>query len=199
MALARRDNVHHTYGDYLGWPEDVRYELIGGVAYLMAPAPDLLHQEIAGEIYRQISTALIGAQCRAFIAPLDVRLPSTEEADEQIDTVVQPDVLVVCDAFKLDRRGVRGAPDLVVEVLSPSTATHDHVTKRRVYERAGVREFWLVHPTDRMVTIYRLADGEYGKPDVQELSGKTPVGVLSGVAVAWDELVARLPQPEKIP
>ena len=94
------------------------------------------------------------------------------------------------------RRGVRGAPDFVVEVLSSSTASHDHVLKRRVYERAGVREYWLVHPIDRMVTIYRLLDGEYGKPDVQELSGETAVGVLEGVSVAWDDLVRRLPPPE---
>lgn len=87
-------------------------------------------------------------------------------------------------------------PDLVVEVLSPSTAGHDHVLKRRVYERAGVREFWLVHPTDRMVTIYRLVDGQYGKPDVQELEGETHVAALAGVVVAWDALVERLPPVE---
>lgn len=196
MALARRDNVYHTYADYLGWPEDVRYELIDGVAYLMAPTPDLAHQEVAGEIYFQLRNALEGSPCRALIAPVDVRLPRANETDERIDTVVQPDVLVVCDAAKLDRRGVRGAPDLVVEVLSPSTASHDHVLKRRVYERAGVLEYWLIHPTDRMVTIYRLADVEYGKPDVQELTGETPVGVLPGVAIAWDALVARLPPVE---
>lgn len=196
MALARRDNVYHTYADYLGWPEDVRYELIDGVAYLMAPAPDLAHQEVAGEIYFQLRNALEGSPCRALIAPVDVRLPKANETDERIDTVVQPDVLVVCDAAKLDRRGVRGAPDLVVEVLSPYTASHDHVLKRRVYERAGVREYWLVHPTDRMVTIYRLAGAEYGKPDVQELTGETPVGVLPGVSIAWDALVARLPPVE---
>lgn len=191
MGLARRDNTQHTYGDYLGWPEEVRYELIDGVAYMMAPAPDLAHQELVGEIYRQLATALRGARCRAFIAPLDVRLPGGGEADEQVDTVVQPDVLVVCDPSKLDSRGVRGAPDLVVEVLSPSTATHDHILKRRAYERAGVAEFWLVHPTDRVLTIYRLAGTEYGKPEVVELSGKTAVAVLPGIEIAWDELAGR--------
>lgn len=110
MVLARRDNAYHTYADYLGWPEDVRCELIDGVAYLMAPVPDLVHQELVGGIYRQLASTLDGAECRALIAPLDVRLPKTDEADAQVDTVVQPDVLVVCDASKLDRRGVRGAP-----------------------------------------------------------------------------------------
>jgi Uma2 family endonuclease len=196
MGPALRDYEHHTYADYLSWPEEMRYELIDGIAYLMEPAPTLDHQDIAGEIYFQLRGALEGKPCRAFIAPVDVRLPEAQEADDLVDTVVQPDVLVVCDSAKLDRRGVRGAPDFVVEVLSPATASHDHVRKRRAYERAGVREFWLVHPTDRMVTIYRLTDGEYGKPEVCELTGETPVGVLPGVAIAWDDLVGRLPKPE---
>jgi len=193
MRLAPSKSESYTYSDYLHWPEDVRYELIDGVAYLMAPAPVLAHQEVAGEIYRQLSNALQGKPCRPFIAPVDVRLPRAGESDEWVDTVVQPDVLVVCDPGKLDRRGVRGAPDLVVEVLSPGTASHDHVLKRRVYERAGVAEYWLVHPGDRLLTVYRLERGEYGKPDVQALVGETPVGVLPGVSLQWDDLVARLP------
>jgi len=102
----------------------------------------------------------------------------------------------VCDPAKLDRRGVRGAPDWVLEVLSPATAGHDQVAKRRIYERAGVREYWMVHPADRVLTVYRLANGAYGRPDTQLLEGTTPVGVLPGVVVAWDELAARLPKPE---
>lgn len=83
-----------------------------------------------------------------------------------------------------------------MEVLSPSTASHDHLLKRRVYERAGVPEYWLVHTVDRFVTIYRLVEGAYGKPDIRELTGQTEIAVLPGVAIAWDELVARLPQPD---
>jgi Uma2 family endonuclease len=197
MSLPRKDLSKHTYGDYLRWPEDVRYELIDGEAYLMAPpAPDLAHQDIAGEIFRQVANALEGKPCRAFIAPVDVRLPKGREADESVDTVVQPDVLVVCDDTKLDRRGVRGAPDWVVEVLSPATAGHDQVKKRRIYERHGVKEYWLVHPTDQVLIIYRLAGAEYGKPDVQELVGETPIVVLPGVVITWDALAARLPKPE---
>ena len=196
MGLPQRDDAHHTYGDYLGWPDDVRYELIDGVAYLMAPAPTLAHQDVVGEVYRQLANALQDKPCRVYVAPVDVRLPKANEADAEIDTVVQPDVLVLCDPGKTDRRGVRGAPDLVVEVLSPGTASHDHVRKRRVYERAGVREYWLVHPVDRMVTIYRLEQGQFGKPDLFYLTGETPVGILPGVTVAWDALVQRLPEPD---
>lgn len=196
MSLAKRDDAKHTYADYLTWPDDARYELIDGVAYLMAPAPDLPHQDIAGEIYRQLANQLEGKSCRPFIAPVDVRLPKRKEADSAVDTVVQPDVLVVCDSAKLDRRGVRGAPDFIVEVLSPATSGHDQVRKRALYERAGVREFWLVHPGDRLLMRYVLTGSEFGKPDVQELNGATPVAILPGVTIAWDELVSRLPPVE---
>ena len=197
MGLPQPDRQQYTYADYLTWPADVRYELIGGVAYLMAPAPTLDHQDVVGEVYRQLANALEGHSCRAYVAPVDVRVPRTDEADDAVDTVVQPDVLVICDRSKTDRRGVRGGPDLVVEVLSPGTASHDHVRKRRVYERAGVREYWLVHPVDRIVTIYRLEQGQFGRPDVFELAGETPVGVLPGVVIVWDALVARLAPPEE--
>jgi Uma2 family endonuclease len=187
---------HYTYGDYLSWPDDVRYELIDGVAYLMAPAPTLAHQDVVGEVYFQLRRALEGKPCRVYVSPLDVRLPKADEADERVDTVVQPDVLVVCDPGKTDRRGLRGAPDLAVEVLSPGTASHDQVRKRRVYERAGVREYWLVHPIDRVITVYRLEGERFAPPEIAELAGETPVGILPGVAIAWDALVERLPVPE---
>jgi Uma2 family endonuclease len=195
-GVARRDDELHNYGDYLKWPSEPRYELLDGLAYLMSPGPDLAHQDLVGEIFVQVSVALRGKPCRAFIAPLDVRLPRADEADERIESVVQPDVVVVCDPSKLDRRGVRGAPDWVVEVISASTASHDQVRKRRLYERAGVREFWLVHPMDRVLTVYRLIGTEYGRPDTQALEGETPVGVLPGVVVRWDEVAARLPNVE---
>ena len=197
MGLQLKDQQYHTYADYLGWPDDVRYELIDGEAYLMAPpAPTISHQTVAGEIYFQLRLALDGKPCVPLIAPVDVRLPKADEADEAIDTVVQPDVLVVCDPAKISERGVRGAPDWVVEVLSPGTASHDQINKRRTYERASIAEYWLVHPTDRVLTVYRLENGAYGKPDMQELAGETAISVLPGVTITWDALVARLPKPE---
>ena len=196
MGLALRTEKHYTYADYLQWPDETRYELIDGKAFLMSPAPLVEHQEIAGEVFRQLANQLDGQPCRPYIAPVDVRLPRKDEADAAIDTVVQPDVLVVCDPHKIDRRGVRGAPDWVLEVLSPSTAAHDQIAKRRTYERAGVREYWLVHPGDRTLTVYVLDNGQYGRPDIYELKDETPIGVLPGVSIAWDALVERLPKPE---
>ena len=196
MGLALRTEKHYTYADYLQWPDDTRYELIDGEAFRMAPTPLIEHQEIAGEVYCQLANQLDGQPCRPYIAPVDVRLPRTDEADAAIDTVVQPDVLVVCDPGKVDRRGVRGAPDWLLEVLSPSTAAHDQIAKRRTYERAGVRDYWLVHPGDRTLTVYVLDNGQYGRPEIYELKDATPIGVLPGVSIAWDALVERLPKPE---
>ena len=196
MGLALRTEKHYTYADYLQWPDDTRYELIDGEAFRMAPTPLIEHQEIAGEVYCQLANQLDGQPCRPYIAPVDVRLPRKDEADAAIDTVVQPDVLVVCDPHKIDRRGVRGAPDWVLEVLSPSTAAHDQIAKRRTYERAGVREYWLVHPGDRTLTVYVLENGQYGRPEIYELKDATPIGVLPGVSIAWDALIERLPKPE---
>ena len=196
MGLALRKEKHYTYADYLQWPDETRYELIDGEAFLMSPAPLVEHQEVAGEVYYQLRNQLDGQPCRPYIAPVDVRLPRKDEADAAIDTVVQPDILVVCDPRKIDRRGVRGAPDWLLEVLSPSTAAHDQIAKRRTYERAGVREYWLVHPGDRTLTVYLLDNGQYGRPEIYELKDATPIGVLPGVSIAWDALVARLPKPE---
>lgn len=193
MGLALKDTQFYCYGDYLTWPDDTRYELIDGQAYAMSPAPDLAHQEVAGEIYLQARLALKNKPCRAFIAPVDVRLPKRDEADDLIDTVVQPDVLVVCDSSKLGRRGVRGAPDWVVEVLSPATAGHDQIRKRTLYERCGVKEYWLVHPVDRLLTVYILINAEYGKPELYELTGETQVNVLPDIVIQWDDLMTRLP------
>jgi len=192
MGLPQRDDKKHTYAEYCSWPEDARYELLDGVAYAMSPAPTIAHQDIVLEILRQVADALEGGPCRVFVAPVDVRLPKSREKDEKIDTVVQPDILVVCDSKKIDAKGVRGAPDWVVEVLSSSTASHDQILKRRIYEKHGVREYWLVHPTDRLVMIYRLLKDEYGKPDVVEMKDETAVGILPDIVIGWEKVTRRL-------
>jgi Uma2 family endonuclease len=158
----------------------------------MSPAPSRPHQDLVGEVYLQVRLALEGRECRAYVAPLDVRLPKAGEADDEIDTVVQPDVLIVCDRSKLDKRGVRGAPDWVAEVLSPHTAGYDQITKLAAYERAGVREVWLLHPLDRTLAIYRLVDDRYARADIFELKGQSTLTAVHGVTVDWDRVVAAL-------
>jgi len=192
MALALRDYQRHTYAEYLAWPEEARYELIDGLAYAMDPAPLRQHQRIVLEMARQIAAAVDGGPCEVNIAPFDVRLPRAHEGDELIDTVVQPDIVVVCDRSKLDDRGCRGAPDWLVEVLSPGSAAHDQVRKLFLYERHGVREYWLVHPADEIVTVYRLENGVCGRPLVQELLGTLSSSACPRVEIDWEVIVRGL-------
>lgn len=186
--MRQRDMQHHTYADYLIWSADSGNEVIDGIAYVREPpSPSRLHQELVLELGRQVAAALEGKPGRAYIAPFDVRLPKDGGADDQIDTVVQPDVLIVCDLQKLDDRGMSGAPDWIAEVLSPSTARYDRTTKLRAYERAGVPEVWLI---DKTVTIHRIAVGRYAQPSILDLEGEMAIAAVPGVSIDWDRLRA---------
>ena len=167
---------------------------------LLAPLPLLdvaslqafSHQGIVLELGHQLTSALEGKPCRVCIAPLDVRLPKSTEQDAQVDTVVQPDVFIVCDLQKVDARGVRGAPDWLAEVPSPGTARHDRLRKLPAYERAGVREVWLIDPIDLTLTLYRLKAGRYGRATRLKLTGKTSLTAVPGVTIDWDKLLAKI-------
>ena len=195
----RQSTTPFTYADYCGWPDDQRWELIDGEAYAMT-APDLAHQTVVGELFRQIANHLAGKPCRPFIAPFDVRLPRGNEADDDVTTAVQPDISAICDPAKLDERGCRGAPDWVIEVLSPSTAAKDQIQKLAAYERAEVQEVWLVHHTDHVVSVYTLnAAGGYGKPAIHETTGTLAPGLFPDLLVDWglifQDSTARLSPP----
>jgi Uma2 family endonuclease len=193
MLLPKRDALRHTYADYLTWSDDRCVGLVDGVAYVREPpAPSRAHQEWVGEIYHQVRAALERKRCRAYVAPFDVRLPKSTERDELIDTVLQPDILIVCDLCKLDERGMRGAPDWVAEVLSPSTASYDQAVKLPAYERASVPEVWLVHPGEERLSIHRLENGRYGRPTVLELRGTTALARIPAVRIDWDRALERL-------
>src|SRR6266404_6101024 len=193
MTLLQRDTQYHTYADYLTWSRDHGDELINGIAYIREPpSPSRFHQEMDRELHRQVANALEGKSSRAYVAPFDVRLPKSGEADDEVDTVVQPDVLIVCDRHKLDERGMRGAPDWVAEVLSPTTASHDQFIKLSAYEHADVPEVWLIHPTDRTFIIYRLEAGRYTRSTVLELKARTPINAVPGVSIDWDRLIANI-------
>ena len=191
MTVLKRDTDYHTYSDYLTWSRDYGDELINGTAYVREPpSPSQSHQEIVVELCRQAANALKGKRCRVYVAPFDVRLPKSTEEDGQVDTVVQPDVLIVSDPKKVDARGVRGAPDWVAEILSPSTARHDRTLKLSAYERAGVREVWLVDSVDRTLTIYQLEAGKYERATTLELKGQTDLTAVPDVTIDWDEVLA---------
>lgn len=193
MSVLKRDADRHTYADYLKWSRTYGDELIDGTAYVREPpAPTYLHQAIVGEVFRQMANQLEGKPCRVCIAPSDVRLPKSSEEDDQVDTVVQPDVFIISDLRKVDARGLCGAPEWLAEVLSPSTARYDRVTKIPAYERAGVREVWLIDHFDRTVSIYRLEAGRYGLPLVLELKGRTELGAVDGVTIDWGRVLAKI-------
>lgn len=157
----------YTYQDYLNWKFDDIVELIKGKVFRMSPAPNMAHQWVSGSLYVIISNFISGSDCKSFTTPFDVRLPNSE--DDTIDTVVQPDIAVVCNLNKLDYRGCNGAPDWVIEILSKSTSQKDLIDKFELYQAAGIPEYWIIHPTEETVIPYRLdKNGEY------QLVRKTP-------------------------
>ena len=174
-----------TYADYCRWPNDERWELIHGKASAMT-APLRIHQKIVFEIGRQIGNYLQGKSCEVYVAPFDVRLPQSNEADELVDTVVQPDISVICDSVKLDDKGCRGAPDWIIEVLSPSSAFKDMDTKRKLYQIHGVREYWIIHPVDQWGMVYVLnAQGCYPAPSIFALENTTQVSIFPDLSIEW--------------
>ena len=157
-GTVKKNRQKFTFSDYRSWPDDERWEIIDGEAYDMTPAPSLRHQKILGNLHLRFAGFFFGKACMVFIAPTDVVLDETN--------VVQPDLLVVCDRNKMTDANIKGAPDLVVEVLSPSTSLKDKREKKALYERFGVREYLLVYPEDAIVERYALAEGKYSLPDI---------------------------------
>jgi Uma2 family endonuclease len=166
-------------------------ELIHGKIYKMSPAPATYHQRVSMELARQISTFLKKKKCAVFAAPFDVRLPKSKKKDDHlIDTVVQPDLCVICDPKKIDEAGCLGAPDWIIEILSPHTSAKDLSQKFDVYEKNKVKEYWVVHPSEATVLVYVLnAKGRYEariKPYVRT-EKLTPV-TLPGLVIDLEDV-----------
>jgi Uma2 family endonuclease len=192
---AKKTDRSYTYGDYRGWPDDERWELIEGVAWNMSPAPSTAHQAISMEIAFKIRTFIEGRGCRVFAAPFDVLLPDEPgQPEDDISTVVQPDVSVICDAAKLRRYGCLGAPEWVSEIVSPYTSRKDMREKLSLYERHGMHEYWLIDPGNQYVHVYRLGeDGRYPDPVVYVDKALVPSGVLPGLVIDLGDLFASVP------
>ncbi len=151
----------YTYADYFKWKFEERVELIKGKIFKMSPAPNRFHQEIAGIIHVRLWLFLENRPCKVYEAPFDVRIPRKSKSDKNIITVLQPDVCVICDLTKLDNQGCLGAPEIVVEVLSPGNNAKELKKKYEVYEEAGVLEYWLVSPQDQWMRVYTLVEGKF--------------------------------------
>lgn len=179
MALPA-EKERYTFADCLTWGEDERIEIVDGEAVMMAP-PTTAHQLISGEMFRQLANYLEGKKCRAIPAPFAVRLFEKDgDSPEDVDTMVEPDISIVCDSSKLDKHGCKGAPDMVVEILSPSTQRHDRLVKLGLYQRAGVREYWIVSPEEQTVQVFLNKDASLLPHEVYDRQGVAKVNVLDG-------------------
>ena len=180
MALAlKKEEEYYTYSDVLEWDEDFRAELLDGEIIMMAP-PSRIHQGVITQLILQIGNYLQGKKCKLYPAPFAVRLfPQRDNSD---DTFFEPDLMVVCDHAKLDDKGCNGPPDLVMEIVSPSSAKYDRIYKFRKYQKAGVREYWIVDPETKSVQVCIL-EGDHYAASVYDETEKAPVFVLKGCEV----------------
>ena len=176
MAEAERiPEEHYTYEDYKSWDDDLRWELIDGEAFNMSPGPGTVHQALSMALSLELGNYFKKNECQAFFAPFDVMLPNADEPEDEIDTVVQPDIMIVCDPSKIRHNGIKGAPDVVFEILSPSTAQRDLDEKFYLYERVGVKEYVIADPQNHIIIAHRRDEAGlfsfrkvYGAADVLE-------------------------------
>ncbi|MFK8376799.1 Uma2 family endonuclease [Capnocytophaga canimorsus] len=154
-------NKTYSYADYLLWRFKERVELFRGKILKMSPAPSTKHQTISGNLHFELRLYLKEQKCKLFSAPFDVRIPKQSLEDKDIFSVVQPDLCIICDLSKLDERGCIGAPDLVVEILSPSNSKKEMKEKFQLYEESGVKEYWIIDPNQESVLVNVLENGKY--------------------------------------
>lgn len=181
MPLPKQEEKY-TYKEYLNWPEEERWELIEGTPYMQA-APSWQHQAISRELIIQFGTYLKGKECKVFSSPFDLIL-TTEEDEKESRNVFQPDLLVVCDKNKLRGTGYFGVPDLIVEIVSPSTARSDKFYKFNMYEKFGVKEYWLIEPEISLLSVFTLNEkNRYGRPEIYSELDTVKVNVLESLKI----------------
>lgn len=191
MALPA-EKGRYTFADALTWSDDERAEIVNGEPAMMAP-PTTAHQLISGEIFQQLGNYLEGKKCRAIPAPFAVRLFEKDgESPEDVDTMVELDITIVCDPSKLDKHGCKGAPDMVVEILSPSTQRHNRLVKLGLYQRAGVREYWIVDPDSSTVQVFLQQDGSLQLQEVYYQHGMAKVNVLEGCFIELNKVFTEI-------
>ncbi len=190
-----QSSMGFTYADYLTWNFKERIELIRGKIFKMSPAPSTFHQRISVNLETAISNFLNGKKCRMLHAPVDVRLKGKpfrkkKLRDDEITTVVQPDIIVVCDEEKLkDIRSVDGAPEFIIEILSPGNTRTETKYKLDLYEENGVEEYWVVYPEFKQIHVFLLNDKEeYGKPIIFEANEKITSVVLKGLSIPMNDI-----------
>lgn len=183
-----------TYADYLKWNFKERIELIKGKIFKMSPASTIDHQRILGKIHIFLGTKLKHAPCEIFVAPIDVKLigepfKKRKIRDDEIFTVVQPDLIVVCGGSKMaDLKALDGAPEMVIEILSPGNTKTETKYKKKLYEENGVLEYWIVHPPYKFVEVFLLEGSKFASSTIYELNDEIPCAVLKGIKVPINEI-----------
>ncbi|WP_353139272.1 Uma2 family endonuclease [Pseudopedobacter sp.] len=180
-------SLTYNYSNYLNWFFSDRVELLKGKIFKMSPAPSRLHQQVSGKIFVELSLYLRNKPCKVYAAPFDVRFPVNSKADKDIYTVLQPDICVICDLSKLDDKGCIGAPDIVVEILSPGNNKKELLNKYKIYEEFGVREYWVISSSEKTFLKYTLNDeGKYRPSRLFTLSEEITSDVLPGFRLNLD-------------
>jgi Uma2 family endonuclease len=180
----------YTYADYLEWTFNERLELIKGKIFKMSPAPGSVHQRLSFRLTLWIGNYLENRPCELFAAPFDVRLIKRSADDKDIITVVQPDICIICDPEKIDAKGCVGAPDIVIEILSPGNNKKELKNKYEVYEEAGVLEYWIIHPVEKTFFKYLLVDGTFRASKLLTIGDEVTTQVLPGFILNLDDLFA---------
>jgi len=181
----------YSYADYLQWTFEDRLELIKGKIFKMTPAPASAHQRISWIISGELYSNLKNKSCKAYTAPFDVRLPRKgENEDKKIITVVQPDICVICDPAKVDTRGCTGAPDIVIEILSPGNNQKELRNKYEVYEESGVIEYWIISPQDKTFLKYTLVEGCYQPSRLMTIGDIIATNILPGFELNLETVFA---------
>lgn len=182
MRLSQEEKKH-TYADYLTYPDNERWEIINGAPYMQS-APTWQHQSISRELTLQFGEYLRNHKCQLFVAPFDLRLPEAEEKEDDVTNVYQPDLLVICDKSKLKGTGYYGVPSLVIEILSPSTLKNDRLLKFNVYEKVGVKEYWIVEPDTKLVSVFILQDNHrYGRTELYTETDNVEVSIFPDLKI----------------
>ncbi len=189
MIPDKESSKKYSYADYLTWPGEERWELINGEAWSMSPAPTTKHQKVSLALTLEIGSFLKDKPCDLFIAPFDVRFVSeVNPQDQDIFITLQPDLSVICDKSKIDEKGCLGAPDLIVEILSPSTGYKDETQKLTIYEEYGVKEYWIVNPDRKTIQVFLHNGKDYDKPDYYKGEDVIESHILTGFQLGLEDI-----------
>jgi len=182
-------SFEYTYADYLKWRFEERLELFRGKIYKLS-APNTRHQEVSRNLIVSISVFLQKRKCKVFHAPFDVRLPiQNKKKDNEVTTVVQPDICVICDESKLDEKGCCGAPDLIVEILSPGNSRKEIRLKYDLYEEAGVKEYWIIQPAEETISVLNLnKNGKFEGATIYTSGDNIESGAVPGLKIAVEDI-----------